>query len=52
MLERVIKIMVSDQGNGCPPILDRGRILKMSKGVVTFEFLTPQAARAGDIGLP
>jgi hypothetical protein len=52
MLERVIKMMVSDQGNGCPPILNRGRILKMSKGVAIFEFLTPQAARRGDIGLP
>ena len=52
MLERVIKIMVSDQGSGCPPILDRGRILKMSKGVAIFEFLTPQAARGGDIGPP
>ena len=40
MLERIIKIMVSDQGNGCPPILDRGRVLEMSKGVETFESRT------------
>ncbi|MGA2876193.1 MAG: hypothetical protein ABSE82_11730, partial [Nitrososphaerales archaeon] len=25
MLERIIKIMVSAQGNGCPPILDPGQ---------------------------
>ena len=51
MLERIIKIMVSGQGNGCPPILDRGRILEMSEGVATFEFRKAHTARGSNIGL-
>ena len=36
MLERLLKILVSHQGKGCPPNLVRGGILRMSKGAVTI----------------
>jgi hypothetical protein len=32
MLERILKIMVSGQGNGCPPNLVRDWILGIDRG--------------------